>query len=969
MKRTSTDFIGKLNVFFQRSVILFIVSLSTVLYAQQIKPYCIPFNLEDQTTATAIHAIVQDSHGFVWLATDKGVVRFDGVSYVQYDLSQLSPSNEFYGISKDTNGRFWFFSADRLLVSYNFQEDKFYPSPLNEALKETTTGVVHSIQWSKNHVYLDCNTQRIIHLYKENVDDSDSTWQLEILSDLLILSIENDYRKIDITIEDNQLVHRMDGDSLFKLGNIFSKGYRKRTIFETTNSTWIASCQLLLNIGANGEVLFKTKYEGFQTPAGLFQDSKGRVWLSFFNKGVATLNHSNSDGGLNDTLFKNQTITSFYENEKGDLWISTLNNGFYLLSEQQAVKHSFEGEHLSHVGLFGSDELLFTRSGMIYKKGIEEAEFKPFFNILFEPISIKHLNTDTLIAISRKGIAFIYNLDGSLQVSFIRQDEQRISLVFGIHGKYSLMESIRLGADSVLIRDKENTKQVYWPVIWLNSKMKISNSRGDIFSVNFEGLHSLFSAKTQSAKSIEDYSGLRNLNHIKGCRFLDDDRIQLIDHSGVYIWNITVPDSIEKIVSSSSFDIKSFYTNQSSMWAGTSIGLRRFTDVSENSIEYIIPTNENSKVVNDFFFTKDHVMLATNDGYFQIRKDRVYKAQMLHIYEVRNGEKLNLKGRETALPSDFANLSISWSDFNFENKLKKKYRWRLGSNQAWTETNTNSVNLNSVGFGDYLFEVQMLNLTNEWGNSSTYKFSVERPYYLQLPFLSLCLILFIGIATVVVQLRIKASNEKLLMKENLLIAQNQALASQLNPHFIFNSMNTVSSLIAQEDDIRALKYISKLSILMRRIFTNAQKPSVSLNEELNSVFEYIEMEQLRFGEKLKFEFINENNTNLNSINVPSMLIQPFAENSIKHGILVQENGGSLVIKVEEEQEHIHVLIQDDGPGIDKVAAQKRKASSESSMSAIQKRLDIIRSLKQEGAILNIVSSEKGVTVTLTFKKY
>ncbi|MDP4843495.1 MAG: histidine kinase, partial [Salibacteraceae bacterium] len=194
------------------------------------------------------------------------------------------------------------------------------------------------------------------------------------------------------------------------------------------------------------------------------------------------------------------------------------------------------------------------------------------------------------------------------------------------------------------------------------------------------------------------------------------------------------------------------------------------------------------------------------------------------------------------------------------------------------------------------------------------------------------------------------------------------LSAQLNPHFIFNSMNTVSSFIAQEDDTKALRYISKLSVLLRRIFANSQLASISLGEELQSVKEYVEIEQLRFGKKLKFHFENKTEADLDVIQTPAMLIQPFVENAIKHAVLKSENGGNIWLTVTETPKNICVTIEDDGPGFTEQDLLARANQGSSSISAIQKRLDIMKFMKQESATLSVEHGEKGAKIKLSFIK-
>jgi len=157
-------------------------------------------------------------------------------------------------------------------------------------------------------------------------------------------------------------------------------------------------------------------------------------------------------------------------------------------------------------------------------------------------------------------------------------------------------------------------------------------------------------------------------------------------------------------------------------------------------------------------------------------------------------------------------------------------------------------------------------------------------------------------------------------------------------------------------------------VLLRRIFANSQLASISLSEELQSVKEYVEIEQLRFGKKLKFHFENKTEADLDVIQTPAMLIQPFVENAIKHAVLKRETGGNIWLTVTETQTNVCVTIEDDGPGLTEQDLFERAKQGSSSISAIQKRLDIMKLMKQESATLTVEQGEKGAKIKLSLIK-
>jgi two-component system LytT family sensor kinase len=179
----------------------------------------------------------------------------------------------------------------------------------------------------------------------------------------------------------------------------------------------------------------------------------------------------------------------------------------------------------------------------------------------------------------------------------------------------------------------------------------------------------------------------------------------------------------------------------------------------------------------------------------------------------------------------------------------------------------------------------------------------------------IALVYLATIFTVFVPLKIwnSARNEKKLEEQERLLAEARlsALKSQINPHFLFNTLNSVSSLIRTNPDLARLMVV-RLSKVLRRLLRKHENFS-TLRDELNFIEDYLSIEVVRFGDKLKFEKHVEDSTL--DILVPSMLLQPLVENSIKHGLSSKVEGGTIRIRAQRADSKLHLLVEDDGIGI------------------------------------------------------
>lgn len=271
----------------------------------------------------------------------------------------------------------------------------------------------------------------------------------------------------------------------------------------------------------------------------------------------------------------------------------------------------------------------------------------------------------------------------------------------------------------------------------------------------------------------------------------------------------------------------------------------------------------------------------------------------------------------------------------------------------------------SLAAGKYVIEINALNedgVAAEKNISLT--FTIDAPFYKKLWFIILvCGILFL---TMYIYFRQRLKSEK---KSNELLAQKiqleqelhqsmlSSIKSQMNPHFLFNALNTVQSYIYTNEKENASLYLGKFSELTRTILDMSNKERVTIAEEIKALQLYVELEQLRFEDKLQYHFNIDKNISTETTYIPSMLIQPYVENAIKHGLMHQKNQWKLLIAFKLNNNSIKVTIDDNGVGRKASAAinqQRLKDHQSFASNANQKRLDILNKGLPQSISLNII---------------
>ena len=196
----------------------------------------------------------------------------------------------------------------------------------------------------------------------------------------------------------------------------------------------------------------------------------------------------------------------------------------------------------------------------------------------------------------------------------------------------------------------------------------------------------------------------------------------------------------------------------------------------------------------------------------------------------------------------------------------------------------------------------------------------------------------------------------------------------MNPHFIFNSLNSVNQFIAQNNELEANKYLSSYSRLMRNILENSNKDFTPLSTELEQLKEYLDLEHMRFSDKFVYKIDVDESLDSDHIVVPNMLIQPQLENAIWHGLRYKESGGLLYLSVKAEGSSLCVKIEDNGIGLKKsneLKTRHQKEHHSRGLTNTRERIKLLNSLYNMHITIEITEKEDdgkdtGVIVLLRF---
>ncbi len=309
------------------------------------------------------------------------------------------------------------------------------------------------------------------------------------------------------------------------------------------------------------------------------------------------------------------------------------------------------------------------------------------------------------------------------------------------------------------------------------------------------------------------------------------------------------------------------------------------------------------------------------------------------------------------LPYDQNHLTFEFSGINFSNPDAVNYQWKLqGFDKNWSpvskqQTNTYS-NLNA---GEYIFMVKSSNEDGIWNKQpAEVKFCIHPPFWLRWWFITLVLllafsILFVSFRWRIHRIKTKAllEQKKLQMEKEIVELEQKALRLQMNPHFIFNALNSIQSQIGTDNEQSARYYLAKFSRLMRQILDNSRNSSITLKEEINTLENYLLIEKFCNGDKFDYKITVDPAIETDYVKIPPMLLQPFVENAVKHGIKFMDGKtGMILVDFTEKDAVLECSLTDNGIGRKK-AGELNKNSKETyhqstALQVTQERLDLLK---------------------------
>ena len=360
-----------------------------------------------------------------------------------------------------------------------------------------------------------------------------------------------------------------------------------------------------------------------------------------------------------------------------------------------------------------------------------------------------------------------------------------------------------------------------------------------------------------------------------------------------------------------------------SIWIVSDRGINQVTFGADGDYEVFDVAEEEglpSKKVNDITFFDDTIYVSTEKGlaYFSSHTNfRESNEIPTYLDEIIVDDMALVRPQEPEISYKARNLKVKFTAIHYgEKDIFYSYRLRK-ENEAgtWLETEEREAAFSNIQPGDYQFEVRAKTKNSQWTKAVALPITITPPFWLTIWF-QIIIILFSvflgysGYSRITKSRRMRAQ-----LAADRVEAQLQALRAQINPHFLFNALNSIKRFILKNENDAAESYLTKYSHHIRDILHYSRKLTLSIHQEVTLLERYVEIEKIRTGEVFQFKVEIDNNIDQYETFIPTMVIQPFVENAIWHGIL-KERKGQISLSFKKIEDQIQIRLEDNGVGFD-----------------------------------------------------
>lgn len=915
-------------------------------------PYFLTLNKTSGLPANVVYDAYQDSQGFIWFATASGITRFDGNLFERYQDDRFhikSMSN----IMEDFAHRIWF--QDFYGTIYYIQNDsikKFEKAQANGFLR---------VQFIKDHLFI--VTKKGLEIY------DGKTFELFKSIPLQIKDIKQTIASHHLFYIVGDIIVTVDYDGI--ITKLKTPDDYKTTI---TAPILVANEDEVLIISKFGSTFYRIHEQTIIEDAFPFEVE----FIQNANFIDHTLWICSTKG-----LFKFDILKQHYKHflkefnvsyvmatRAKQFWVCTLNAGVLYIESLKTLMYKTEDIVI---------RLQKGKNGMLFSTMTEEVK------------KIENNEVTTFI----KG-------DSKHSVYQLYYDENK-DILFYTSSKFNIITHQRRHTSVIPVKQIDQIDEKYYAyassmdngVFYINKNIQSSFDEKFLALRSFEedGIHFIplvenemgrgcqYDAKNNVLYFLTNY-GIRKYENEQITEINSNDyifyTIQLVDDVLYFVNNEErvfyekneqlVPVSFDEIMNTKNIRFIRNINNSLALFTENAVYL--YNPFTQKTAKLINISKENE--CNDIAILGDEYYVATDEGVIQMENDEEPHPDQVILFVnsvYANDEKVDSAQLKFLNYKD-NNIVIHFSILSINPNTHYKLYYRVNDGR-WEEieNSARNVKFSSLASGQYALQLRVVYDNNEV--IQTIHLSINDPFWSSWWFITVVFFLFAVLIYIIYRIQIARINkknrlelEKIYLEKNLNQSKLKSIKSQMNPHFFFNALNTLQSYILSNDKKQAVSYLSRFSQLTRTFLEMSDKDFITLAEELHTLELYLEIEKARFDKDFEYEILISKSINkTEEIRIPSVLLQPFVENAIKHGLLHKQGEKKLVISFTLDMQYLTVVIDDNGIGRKRSAelnSIRHKTHKSFATAAMDRRIGLLNSYNDQKITIEYIDKYSNI---------
>ena len=939
-------------------------------------PFIQHYTTSDGLPFNYIYKIFQDSKKFLWFATGDGLVRYDGSVFTKYEkkdgLTLYFVSNI---LGEDLFGRIWLYDGSVGKLNFIFHNRIFNESNASflDSLKgfdqffQDNDHIIYFFQWESRKIYaLDTNNRiKKYDLPSIPVDMGGEMYEgmnvkaltKSLKGEFLIWTYIGCYKTRNlnekptllysydfgykIIFSGNQTVYEIIHDykthkniyvkyfheNRLDLTELISKSpflaFEARCVLEDSNGIfWICTYDDVICL-KNEQIIYQFDIKGSNN---IMQDHENNIWISSPNGAYKISPYFRYPKNYDNSFFHNEGIEKLSPNSKDGVWCTNREMTCLLKCNEFYTLDYNSKPHLHFVKPSNSYHLIYP----LKNNSLIIADSWTYDTYNFTGIKTDHLNMKVYFNnIFRLPLILKirFNNDGS-RFSAKSHPGENVITTFSTDNQIKEISKLDIGefignyfydASNNLIVN--TTKNNY--IIRNDKKLPCK----ELFRFN--------------GKVIRYHLILNNSSELY---YTTEDSIYMMNKNKVL--NVT-----SSIGFPTDLHIQILRYNKPTLYLSTFRNIYKIDNplnILEKKPMQLQLIDINFRNIHDILVYKDSLYVASDDGLTVIPKAIIDKIKsqtpLPYFISVQVNDKDTDPSRLEITLTGNNKIKFGFGAINYSSALVF-FSYKLqGFDNNWTTGTTHEIVYSNLPRGNYVFTVRANKPGAPMSRPLEYRITIKAHFWQHPLFFVFLSLLFTGLIALIIIRRKNIQIKRSELDNQLITLEQKALQSMMNPHFIFNSLGSIQNFLLEKKSSEAGLYLSQFARLIRQNLNAINATSISLEEEIDRLKNYLDLEKLRMEDKFDYRIEIAENVDTNEIQIPSMIIQPFVENAIWHGIAFLKEKGQLMIRfIMKNAKTLNVIVEDNGIGIKRseVFFANQEKRQHLGMELARKRLEIL----------------------------